>query len=195
MCFGLQAFLRLRGWFDDLAGWRSSVERHSSRWRPAASLSKTAHRSESLRTRLIWRLPAAFEGRLNSKAGPPAGSTARGGCGRAQKRRSATVRLCFPRSARGCASLWGGGRCLWLRSVLGSLPRQRLKEADRSGGIKPDHTCWPPETLGLTPPARSAWLRPREAARHPEHNTIHGEKDPPNDVLGRCRTAPVITYV
>ena len=110
--------------------------------------------------RLGWRLAAAFGGCLKSRAGPPAGSTARGiPATRAEWWRPATVRLCWSRSGLGGAAWWRC--CLWLRSVLGPSPRQRLKEADRSGGVKPDHTCWPPVSFGWTPPARSAWLRPQ----------------------------------
>jgi hypothetical protein len=49
------------------------------RWRLAVGVGKTAHRSESLRMRLGGRLSAAFGGCLKSKAGPPAGTTAKGG--------------------------------------------------------------------------------------------------------------------
>ncbi|MEZ0110454.1 hypothetical protein ABH920_004469 [Catenulispora sp. EB89] len=56
----------------------------------------TAHRSESLRTRLVWRLAAACGGHLKSKTGPPA----------APARRAALA------PGRG-AALLGAGRCLW----------------------------------------------------------------------------------
>src|SRR6185437_15143682 len=67
----------------------------------------------------------------------------------------------------GGVALLGGGCCLW--SPLSRIPRRcrRLREAGRSGGVKPDRTCWGAETLGLTPPARPAWLRPPTATRDP----------------------------
>jgi len=67
----------------------------------------------------------------------------------------------LPRSARGRVALVGGGRCLWSPSVLGPLPHPRHTEADRSGGVQPHRCCCGPVTSGWTPPARSAWLRPR----------------------------------
>ena len=104
-----------------------------------ASVRVTAHASGG-------RLAAAFEGRRRSRAGPPAG-------------------LC--NGGRGGVGLSAGGRCLWSR--LSRIPRRcrRLREAGRSGGIKPHHCCWPAETPGLTPPARPAWLRPPTATRDP----------------------------
>jgi hypothetical protein len=65
------------------------------------------------------------------------------------------------RCAWGRVALFGGGRCLWLRSVLGPSPRQRLTEADRPAGVKPDRCCCGPVPSGLTPAVRSAWLRPQ----------------------------------
>ena len=94
------------------------------------------------------------------------------------------------RCARGRAALLGGGRCLWSPSVLGSLPRQRLTEADRSGGVQPHRCCCGPVSSGWTPPARSAWLRPRDAARNPEHNTTIGVEDPPKPMVGTFLTVP-----
>jgi hypothetical protein len=55
------------------------VVRLVTRWRAAVMVFTTARGFESLRMRLVWRAAAAFEGRLKSKAGPPAGTTAMGG--------------------------------------------------------------------------------------------------------------------
>ncbi|MEZ0112800.1 hypothetical protein ABH920_006824 [Catenulispora sp. EB89] len=59
-----------------------------------------------------------------------------------------------------------GGRAVCRRTLLvvafvpGSPSRRRLTEADRSGGIKSDPCCCGAVSCDLTPPARSAWLRP-----------------------------------
>ena len=72
----MRFFTASRG-FWWLRWWRSSVERWGLRWRPAVGVDTTARRSESLRTRLVWRVAAAFGGRLKSRAGPPAAPTRR----------------------------------------------------------------------------------------------------------------------
>ena len=168
----LQAFLRLRARFDGLAGWRSSVVRGELRWRLAVLVGKSAHGSESLRMRLGGRLAAAFGGCLRSKAGlrraPQRGGRLRSDCGAAVRGGSALL----PRVVRGCGAWLAASRCLWSPSVLCPTPRMRLTEADRSGGIKPDHSCCGPAAFGLTPPARPAWASPAYAAWDPEHNTL-----------------------
>ena len=156
-------------------------------WRLTVGL-VVARRSESLRMRLGRRAAAAFGGCLRSRAGPPVGSSARGGCGRAHKAAVRNGSALLPRFARGRVVLVGASRCLWSPSVLGSLPRQRLKEADWSGGIKPDRCCCGAVSFGLTPPAQPAWASPADAARNPEHNTLIGKKDPPNEAANSCRT-------
>jgi len=143
-------------------GWRLAVllgktarrrSHWSAGWRLAVLLGKSAHRSESLRTRLGGRLAAAFGGCLKSNAGlrraPQRGGRLRSDCGAAVRGGSALFTSL--RTGRGC----GGGRrlVLWSPSVLCPTPRMRLTEADRSGGIKPDHTLlWSsrvrPDTTG-----------------------------------------------
>ena len=139
------------------SGWRSGLSRAPAR--------VTAHAS-------CGRLPAAFGGHRKSKAGLRRAPQRRGSCGRAAGLRPATVRLCFPSSARGRAAPLAATRCLWSPSALAPSPHQRLTEADRSGGIKPNHTCCGPASSGLTPPAQSAWASPADAARDPGHNTL-----------------------
>src|SRR6185312_4184358 len=106
------------------------------------------------------------------KGRPPAGTTAWGeaavglvGCG---SRRFGFVSLV----SYGAGLWWGWRLVLWSPSVLCPTPRMRLTEADRSGGIKPDHSCCGPAPFGLTPPARPAWASPEYAAWDPEHNTL-----------------------
>jgi hypothetical protein len=157
-----------------------------SRWRLAVFAGTIARRSESLRMRLGRRLPAAFGGCLRSRAGPPAGSTVRGRCGRTQRAAARNGSALLPRSVRGRASLLAGARCLWSPSVLGSSPRQRLTEAARSGGsfspivvlcsgshaayaglaqagraggVRPNGTGPKQQRCGLIPPDRSASVR------------------------------------
>src|SRR6185437_11980226 len=89
--------------------------------------------------------------------------------------------------ARGRAALLAASRCLWSPSVLCPMPRMRLTEADRSGGIKPDHTLlWSsrvrPDTTG---PACLG--KPRIRGVGPRTQHPYGEKDPPNCVIGSCR--------
>ena len=111
-----------------------------------AAVRVTAHAS-------CGRLEAAFGGRLNSKAGLRRAPQRGGGCGWAGGLRSAAVRLCFPGFRTGPGCVVGRRCCLWSPSVLCPTPRMRLTEADRSGGIKPDHTLlWSsrvrPDTTG-----------------------------------------------
>ena len=79
---------------------------------------------------------------------------------------------------------------LWSPSVLCPTPRMRLTEADRSGGIKPDHTLlWSsrvrPDTTG---PACLGKPRIRGVGPRTQHPC--GEKDPPNDMTGLFVIAP-----
>ena len=69
--------------------------------------------------------------------------------------------------ARRAASAPGRGRraarrrsLLVVAFVPGSPSRRRLTEADRPGGVKPHRRRCGPAAFGLTPPVRSAWLRP-----------------------------------
>ncbi|MEZ0114284.1 hypothetical protein ABH920_008318 [Catenulispora sp. EB89] len=140
---GFKSFLRLRLRFGDLAGGRSSVVCLGTRWRPAvvrvhdrARVRVAAHTSGG-------RAAAACGGHLKVK-----GRASGGAC-----------------AASGLAPGRGGSRC-WApvvacgRLVPGSPSRRRLTEADRSGGIKSDPCCCGGVSCDLTPPARSAWLRP-----------------------------------
>jgi hypothetical protein len=109
----------------------------------------TAHALGSAAGGSVWWVPevkSRASGGHHSEGGRRVGLLGRG-----------PRRFGFSRSIRcagGCAALLGGGRCLWLRSVLGPSPHLRLTEADRSGGVKPHHTCCGPVSSGWTPPAR-----------------------------------------
>ena len=109
-------------------------------------MATTTHRSESLRTRHVGGWRPRLVGAEDQEQG---------------------LRRALCNGGWGRVALSGDGRCLW--SPLSRIPRRcrRLTEAGRSGGVKPDHTCWPAETLGVTPPARPAWLRPPTATRDP----------------------------
>ena len=91
-----------------------------------------------------------------------------------------------PRSARGCAARWGGGWSFGRQVFWVPCRICARREADWSGGIKPDRSCWPTVSSGLTPPAQPAWASPADAARNPEHNTTIGKKDPPNHLVDLC---------
>ena len=152
--------------------------------RPRAPVRVTAHTS-------CGRLAAAFEGRLNSKAGPPAGSTARGwprvgaeGCG---PRRFGFVAW-FRSGAR---RVVGWRCCLWSPSVLGPSPHLR-PEGSRpvrwcqagsfllwSGRVRPDTTG--PACLG----------KPRRCGEGPRTQPpVCGEKDPPKHIASSPDPSP-----
>ncbi|MEZ0107304.1 hypothetical protein ABH920_001295 [Catenulispora sp. EB89] len=113
--------------------WRLAVVRVHDR----ARVRVTAHTSGG-------RLAAAFGGCLKVKDRASGGACA----------------------ASGTRSGEGGGRAVCCRTLLvvacvpGSPSHRRLTEADRSGGIKSDPCCCGVVSCDLTPPARSAWLRP-----------------------------------
>src|SRR6185312_14158398 len=124
----------------------------------------------------VWWVPEV-------KCRPPAGTTAWGeaavglvGCG--------SRRFGFVASLRtGLRRVVGWRCCLWSPSVLCPTPRMRLTEADRSGGIKPDHTLlWSsrvrPDTTGPV-----CLGKPRIRGVGPRTQHPYGEKDPPNDEL------------
>jgi len=60
----------------------------------------------------------------------------------------------------------------------------RLTEADRSGGIKPDHTLL--ATGNVRPDTTGPACLGKPRIRGVGHRTQHpcGEKDPPNDMVG-----------
>ena len=109
--------------------------------------------------------------------------------GRAVWWRPATVRLCFPGSARAAprcrlAVMLVVAQCpgpLAASAPHGSRPASRNQAGSLllwSGFVRLDTDC--PVSLAT----------PADAARNPEHNTPIGETDPPNDVVGSVRTAP-----
>jgi len=160
-------FLTASHWFKkDPLGGAVRESGSGARWRPAVSVFTTARGSESLRMRRVGGWRPRLVGAEDQEQG---------------------LRRALCNGGWGRAALLGGGRCLW--SPLSRIPRRcrRLTEAGRSGGVKPDHTCWPAETLGLTPPARPAWLRPPTATRDPgpPHlweeipRLMHGNSPPP----------------
>ena len=182
------------------------VAAHMSCRRLAVGL-VAAHRSESLRTRLGRRLAAAFGGCLRSRAGPPAGSTARG-CPRAEAEglRPATVRLCFG-FVRGSVALSGGGwsvgrRVSWvprhvsaLRKQTGPVASSRIAVAGHRFRSAGHHR---PGQLGY---ARRRGEGPRtqppcgegSTERHGRfslHRAAGRQRDPPRATELRHRTAP-----
>ena len=112
---------------------------------------------------------------------PKAGRDASGGPPGAPARRAA--------SAPGR----GASRCLppvaaCGRLVPGPPSRRRLTEADRSGGVKPHRTpLWSPPS-GLTPPARSAWLRPPTRRGTRDNPELCGWIHVPHGCAGSCCT-------
>ena len=99
---------------------------------------------------------------------------AAGGCVRRLKVKpmvkSRRLRRALCNGGRGGVRRSGGGSSVG-RLCPGSLVAVvARREPARPGGVQPDHTCWPAETLGLTPPARPAWLRPPTATRDPGHH-------------------------
>ena len=110
----------------------------------------TARGSESLRTRLVWRVAAAFEGhqKSTSRAGASGGGTLQRGVG------------------PGWVARWQC--CLW--SPLSRIPhrcRRRRTESSRPGGIKSDRYCCGRLSFDLTPPVRNDWQGPPTATRDP----------------------------
>ena len=73
---------------------------------------------------------------------------------------------------------------LWSPSVLCPTPRMRLTEADRSGGIKPDHTLLATGNVRPDTTGPACLGKPRIRGVGPRTQHPYGEKDPPNRVVG-----------
>ncbi len=153
------------------------------RWRVAVSAFTTARGSESLRTRLGRRAPAAFGGCLRSKAGASGGrSSTRGDPSRpAVCWRPATVRLsitllpaprCLPAVLLVVARFWVPRRVI---AVNGTSPVWRNQAASQLLWC-----CF--VRLDTAKPARLA--APADAARDPEPNPRMVRLDPGNDMAG-----------
>jgi hypothetical protein len=129
-----------------------------SRWRPAVCASTTARRSESLRTRFVWRAAAAFGGHLRSRAGASSGGTR-------DSEGSPTPRAGGgPSLGRHCP----GPQEVCVRRIHRTTPPARLAR----------HHPMRPEALDLTETGSSAWLpchrcqSPARRARRPERRAV-----------------------
>ena len=190
-CGFTSSFLRLRARFDDLAGWRSSVECRWSRWRAAVLLSTTAHRSESLRTRFrggcLPRLVGTKSQRQVSDGLYSEGVPAPG----ASRWRPATVRLCCPVS-------YGAEPCCW--AAVAACGRRVSWVPRRVSAVNGTSPSWRSQAesfllcsgLVRLDTASSGWLgKPRRRGGGPrtQHPSC-GEKDPPNHGAGSRSNVP-----